>query len=561
MRHSSLLRTIALLAATAAAAGLAAGCSGKDKVPSIGYAVDTTVTSYNGGTTAGAAAAQAVFGRVLTGFFYTGPDGQPIADTDTGSAKEVPGEAQTIQYRLNPAGVYSDGVPTSCDDLVFTWAARSGRFPGFDSASTAGYEDIERVECQPGSKDGTVVFRPGRRYAPWRTLFGAGELMPAHVATQAANVPDIVAAVQNDDRPALDRLAQFWNTGWNLAPGDLDITAFPSSGPYRIESFDLDNGLVLVANERWWGDAPATGRIVVYPKPADLAAHIEDGSVSVVDIGTGSLPDLNLDAFAVEQQPSRGVEQLVLGTGGVFETDAARRAFALCVPRQALFDQLGRMAEAPETGLGSGLADSRTVQPDSPFYPAVTGAADPFADGDVAGAKSALAESGKKQLTVRIGYLAPDARRARTVSMIADSCRQAGITVEDAGTPDFGAAQLAGGAVDAVLGGPGGLPGPAGSLDGIAAVSGLRSGSGLNVGQFRNGRYDAITDQLAADENSTDQLNLLAEAENLLWAQLPSVPLFATPRTIAFGGGLQNAVAGPTRAGSGWNMDQWVLQR
>jgi peptide/nickel transport system substrate-binding protein len=145
--------------------------------------------------------------------------------------------------------------------------------------------------------------------------------------------------------------------------------------------------------------------------------------------------------------------------------------------------------------------------------------------------------------------------------MIADSCRQAGITVEDAGTPDFGTAQLAGGAVDAILGGPGGLPGPAGSLDGIVAVSGLRSGGGLNAGQFRNGRYDAITDRLAADDNSADQLNLLAEAENLLWAQLPSVPLFATPRTIAFGGGLQNAVAGPTRAGSGWNMDKWVLQR
>ncbi|NUP29073.1 MAG: peptide-binding protein, partial [Nocardia sp.] len=522
---------------------------------------DTTVTSYNGGTTAGAAAAQAVFGRVLTGFFYTGPNGQPVADSDTGSAKEVPGEAQTIQYRLNPAGVYSDGVPTSCDDLVFTWAARSGRFPGFDSASTAGYEDIERVECQPGSKDGTVVFRPGRRYLPWRTLFGAGELMPAHVAGQSANVPDIVAAVQSDDRPALDRLAQFWNTGWNLTPGELDITAFPSSGPYRLESFDLDDGLVLVANERWWGDAPATGRIVVYPKPADLAAHIDDGSVSVVDIGTGSLPDLNLDAFAVQQLPSRGVEQLVLSTGGALESDAARRALALCVPRQALFDQLGRVADAPETGLGAGLADSRTVQPDSAYYPAVTGAAGPFAGGDVAGAKAALAETGKKQLTVRVGYLAPDARRARTVSMIADSCKQAGITVEDASTPDFGSAQLAGGAVDAILGGPGGLPGPAGSLDGSAAVGGLRSGSGLNAGRFRNGRYDAITDQLAADDNSTDQLNLLTEAENLLWAQLPSVPLFATPRTIAFAGGLQNAVAGPTRAGSGWNMDQWVLQR
>ncbi|WP_280400442.1 ABC transporter substrate-binding protein [Nocardia carnea] len=561
MRLPYLRRTLALLAATAAASGLVAGCSGEDQVPSIGYAVDTSVASYNGGTTAGAAAAQAVFGRVLTGFFYTGPDGQPVADTDTGTAKEVPGEAQTIQYRLNPQGVYSDGVLTSCDDLVFTWAARSGRFPRFDSASTAGYEDIERVECQPGSKDGTVVFRPGTRYQPWRTLFGAGELMPAHVAAQAANVPDIVAAVQNDDRAALDRLADFWNTGWNLEPGDLDITRFPASGPYRIESYGLEDGLVLVANERWWGEAPATGRIVVYPKPADLVARIEDGSAAVVDIGAGSLPEVNLDAYTVEQLPSRGIEQLVLNTGGVFESTAARRAFALCVPRQALFDQLGRVAEAPETGLGAGVSNSRTLQQDSLFYPAATGASGPYAAGDTAGAQAALADAGKDGLVVRVGYLAPDDRRARTVAMIADACKAAGITVQDAGTPDFSPVQLRDGTVDAVLGGPGGAPGPAGSLDGIAAIGGLRSGSGLNVGQFRNGRFDAITDQLAAETDSTSQLHLMTEAENLLWAQLPSVPLFATPRTIAFAGGLRNGIAGPTRAGSGWNMDQWVLER
>lgn len=95
----------------------------------------------------------------------------------------------------------------------------------------------------------------------------------------------------------------------------------------------------------------------------------------------------------------------------------------------------------------------------------------------------------------------------------------------------------------------------------MAATSALRTGSGLNFGRFGNGRYDAITDQLAADDNSTTRLNLLTEAESLLWAQLPSIPLFATPRTIAFGSGLQNGIAAPTQAGTGWNMDRWVLKR
>ena len=88
-----------------------------------------------------------------------------------------------------------------------------------------------------------------------------------------------------------------------------------------------------------------------------------------------------------------------------------------------------------------------------------------------------------------------------------------------------------------------------------------RSDFPLNFGRFGNGRYDSITDQLAGDDNSTATLNLRTEAENLLWAEMPSIPLFVTPRTIAFGNGLQNGIAGPTQAGTGWNMDRWVLKR
>ncbi|WP_327119217.1 ABC transporter substrate-binding protein [Nocardia sp. NBC_01730] len=573
MRHPRrAVRLIGALVAGTLAAGLAVGCSSKNQVPSIGYATDATIATYNGGSTLGASSgSDAVFARALTGFFYTGPDGQQVADTDLGTAKEVPGEAQTIQYRLNPDGVYSDGVPTSCDDLVLAWAARSGRFtksgergpvPVFDAANTAGYADIERVDCQPGSRDATVVFRPDRHFLAWRNLFTAGELMPAHVAARVANVPNVVSALQSGDPNTVGRLAEFWNTGWAIpSSGDLDLSRFPSSGPYRIESFSQEDGLVLVANERWWGNKPSTGRIVVWPKTVDLKQKIGDSAVGVVDVGAGSVKDLDLNGFSVKTVPGRGAEQLVLATGGVFGSRDARRAFALCLPRQALFDKLGKAPDAPKAGLGSGPLNAHIVQQDSLFYSAVIGAADKFSGGDVPGATKAVATSGAPNPTVRIGYLRPDDRRAQTVSMIADACKSAGITVVDAGSPDFTPAQLAEGKVDAVLGSTGSVPGPAGSIVGVVATSALRTGSGLNFGRFGNGRYDAITDQLAADDNSTTQLNLLTDAENLLWSELPSIPLFATPRTIAFGTGLRNGIAGPTQAGSGWNMDRWVLER
>ncbi|WP_433684267.1 ABC transporter substrate-binding protein [Nocardia sp. CA-119907] len=571
MKQSLAARLIGAVAAGTVAATVVVGCSSQNQVPSIGYAVDAVIASYNGGTALGASSgSDAVFARVLTGFFYTGPDGQQVADTDVGTAKEVPGEAQTVQYRLNADGVYSDGVPTSCDDLVLAWAARSGRYtkpgdrgqvPLFDAASTAGYADIERVDCQPGSKDATVVFRGDRHYLSWRNLFAAGELMPAHVAARVANVPNVVTAVQSGDQAALQRIADFWNNGWTIGADKLDQSRFPSSGPYRIDSYSAEDGLVLVANERWWGNKPETGRIVVYPKTADLKSKVGDNAVGVVDIGAGSVKDINLDGFSVRTVPGRGAEQLVLGTGGVFGSADARRAFALCVPRQALFDKLGKAKDAPKSGLGTGVLNSRITQQDSLYYPAVIGAADKYQGANVSGATAAVAAAGAPNPTIRIGYRKPDERRTQTVQMIADACKPAGISVVDAGSADFAPPQLTEGKVDAVLGSTASAPGPAGSETGVAATSALRTGSGLNFGRFGNGRYDSITDQLAGDDNSTTTLNLRTEAENLLWAEMPSIPLFATPRTIAFGDGLRNGIAGPTQAGTGWNMDRWVLRR
>ncbi|WP_026342915.1 ABC transporter substrate-binding protein [Nocardia sp. BMG111209] len=558
-------RVWAVLAAGALAAGLLAGCAGKNQVPSIGYAVDALPASYNGGSTLGASGgAAALFPRVLTGFYYTGPDGQLIADTDYGTAKQVPGDSQTIQYRLNPDGVYSDGVPTSCDDMVLEWAARSGRFtrpggaPMFDAASTAGYSDIERVDCQPGAKSATVTFRPERHFLAWQTLFTAADLMPAHVAAQAAGVPDVVKSVQSGDQAVLEKLAQFWNSGWELKQGAADPKVFPSSGPYRIESVSDTDGIVLVKNDRWWGNAARTPRIVLLPKNIDLRKKLADKAVAVVDVGADSVKDLSLSGFSAQQVPSRGAEQLVLSTSGLFASADARRGFALCVPRQSLYDKLGHPGFDVKSGLGAGPLNSRLVQPDSLYYPIVTGAADKYRNGDAAAAGQSRALGANP--TVRIGYLAPDDRRAQTVAMIADACKAAGITVVDAGAPDFTPTEL-GDKVDAVLGGTAGAPGPSGSLTGVGATVSLHSGQGLNFGHYSNGRYDSLTDQLAADDFSADVLGADAEAENLLWTDMPSVPLFATPRTVAFGAGLVNGIVSPTKAGAGWNMDRWVLQR
>ncbi|WP_433612587.1 ABC transporter substrate-binding protein [Prescottella agglutinans] len=568
------VRVIGALTAVVAVGATAAACGEPaDQVPSLGYAIDNVVTTYNGNTREGSATgAAAAFGRVLTGTNYIGPSGGPVADTDYATASVLPGDTLAVQYRINPAAVYSDGVPIACDDLVLAWAAGSGRFtrsadeghaPMFDAATRAGYADIDRVDCAPGSKEATVVFKPGRGFLDWQSLFGATELMPAHVAAQAAGVPDLVGAIRSGDTDAVRRIADFWNTGWRLVPGELDTTKLPSSGPYKIDSYTEKDGLVLVENERWWGTKPATSRIVVWPKGSDVQSHVDDGKIEVVDIASGSIPGLDLgDGFEVVNEPSRSVEQFVLANHGVFGSVDARRAFALCLPRQQLFDKVGHPGFEPAEGPGSGVVDSRITAPDTLFYQsAVAAEGGMYTDPDIPGAKAAREDSGQSQLTVRVGYLGPDERRAQTVQEAAASCAAAGITVEDVSSPDFHPNALGAGQVDAVLAGTGSAAGAAGSTVPTDAAFALRSGNGDNFGGFSNRRFDQVVDQLAVDGSLSARMSLSGEAEAILWNEMPTIPLFDQPRTTAHSNGMHAVVPNPTRSGAGWNMDRWILLR
>ncbi|WP_032387316.1 ABC transporter substrate-binding protein [Rhodococcoides fascians] len=556
----------ALLAAGLAAASLTACSASEDKVPSIGYSFDNVVNNYNARTVDGAASgARQAFTRVQVGFSYLGPDGDALSDNDIGTVAVVPGDVLTLQYTIAPAAKYSDGAPMACDDLVLAWAANSGRFatdrPLFDAASTAGYSDIASIDCVPGAKDATVVFAPGRSYQNWRALFGATDLLPAHVAARAAGVPNVVDPIVAGDDGVVSRIADFWNTGWTLTPGSVDTSLLPSAGPYRVDSYTAEDGLVLVANDAWWGIPPETQRVVIWPKGTDVPAKIADGSLDVIDQGAGAIDLGSTEGFETVTEPSRGVEQLTFATQGALAEASARRAVAACIPRTDLFDTLGHPGfEAPPAGPGSGVVDSRLMQPDTLVYPSVAATVgDRYQRSDLDRAGKELAATGSSALTVRVGYLAPDARRAQLVSRMASDCAAAGITVEDASSPEFTPSALRAGTVDAVLGGAGSLPGPTGSASSVVARYSLRTGIGLNVGGYSNGRIDSIVDQLAVTDDPERVLALATEGENILWNDMPSLPLYSEPRTTVVSDGMQDVVANPTAAGAGWNMDRWVL--
>ncbi|MGB9304345.1 MAG: ABC transporter substrate-binding protein [Mycobacterium sp.] len=529
-------------------AGALTGCSGS-AASAIVYVVDGPLSTYNTNTVFGAASAGAqAFARTLGGFGYHGPDGQVVADHDFGTISVVGGAPLVLDYQIADNAVYSDGKPVTCDDLVLAWAAQSGRFPGFDAATQAGYLDIANIECTPGQKKARVSFIPDRGVVDYTQLFAATTMMPSHVVADQLNI-DVTGALLANNAPQVEQIARLWNTTWDLKPG-IDLKRFPSSGPYKIDSI-LDGGaVVLVANDRWWGARAITKRITVWPQGADIQDRVNNRNVDVVDVAAGSSGSLATpDNYQRSDSPASGIEQLIFAPQGPLSEVRTRRAFALCTPR----DTIARDAGVPVANSRlSPAAEDAVAQADGAAESGQFNSANPDA------ARDAL---GGAPLAVRIGYRGPNARLAATVGSIAKSCAPAGITVSNVTLDTSGPQALRDGKIDVLLASTGGASGSGSSGSSAMDAYDLHSGNGNNLSGYANPQIDGIIGALAVSADPTERVRLLAEGAPVLWGDIPTLPLYRQQRTLLMSKKMYAVSKNPTRWGAGWNMDRWALMQ
>ncbi|CQD12296.1 extracellular solute-binding protein, family protein 5 [Mycobacterium lentiflavum] len=528
------------------------GCSGS-AASQIDYVVDGRLSTYNANTTVGFASAGAqAFARTLTGFGYHGPDGQVVADHDFGSVTVVSGSPLVLDYQIADNAVYSDGKPLTCDDMVLAWAAQSGRFPGFDAATQAGYADIANIECIPGQKKARVSFVPDRGVVDYNQLFAATTMMPSHVIADQLNI-DVTATLLGNNAQSVAPIAQLWNTTWDLKPGlkhDEIAKRFPSSGPYKIESVLDDGAVVLVANDRWWGPKAITKRITVSAQGPDIQDRVNNRSVDVVDVAAGSSGALNTpDNYERTDSAAAGIEQLIFAPQGPLAQNNDRRTFALCVPR----DVIARDAGVP-------IANSRLSPVAEDAVAQADGAAEasPYNKPDPVAARAAL---GGAPLAVRIGYQGPNARLAVTVGTITKSCAAAGINVSNVTLDTSGPQALRDGKIDVLLASTGGASGSGSTGSSSLDAYDLHSGNGNNLSGYANPQVDGIIGALAVSGDPAERVRLLAEGAPVLWGDMPTLPLYRQQRTLLMSKKMYAVSANPTRWGAGWNMDRWALMQ
>jgi peptide/nickel transport system substrate-binding protein len=543
-------RSVIAAAVLSLVGGLGLSSCSSGPADAINYAVDGTLVTYNTNTVAGAASGgPQAFARVLTGFNYRGPDGQIIGDHDFGSISVVGRAPLVLDYEINASAVYSDGKPITCDDMVLAWASQSGRLPGFDAASRAGYIDIAKVDCAPGQKKARVAFAQDRGFVDFGQLFAATSMMPSHVISDELGI-DVTTALLNNDGPAVERIAQVWNNTWNLSADNFDAKRFPSSGPYKIESVNKDGSVVLVANDKWWGAKPITNKVTVWPRGADIQEKVNQGAYDVVDVATGSSGTLNLpDDYTRTDSPSAGIEQLIFAPQGPMAGPPARRALALCTPR----DVIAKNAAVP-------VANARLNPAAEDAFGAAEGAGE-AGQFTVANPDAARAAINNQPLIVRIGYQSPNARLAATVGAIARSCAPAGITVQDASSDTVGPLSLRDSKIDVLIASTGGAAGSGSTGSSAMDAYDLHTGNGNNLSSYSNERIDGIIASLAVTSDPKELARLLGEGGSILWADMPTLPLYRQQRTLLTSKKMYAASSNPTRWGAGWNMDRWVLER
>jgi peptide/nickel transport system substrate-binding protein len=154
-----------------------------------------------------------------------------------------------LTYHLKSEAEWSDGVPVSADDVLFTLNAI--RNPTNDIVSRAGYELIDEA-TKLDSKTVRLVF--SEPYAAWKTLFP--QVFPKHV----------------------------------IAGEDFDIAFLDSipvaSGPFRFLSWQRGTQIVLIRNEGWWGAHDAYLDRAVFrfiPSTESLIQALRYGEVQVVE--------------------------------------------------------------------------------------------------------------------------------------------------------------------------------------------------------------------------------------------------------------------------------------
>lgn len=529
---------------------------GADDFLSYNGLQSNTYTTYN----------SAVVDRMFSSFWYFGTDGSIIPNEDFGTYEKTSDDPLTVKYTISDDAKWSDGTPVTAGDFIFHWAANNdtvkaegSETPLFDSISFEQGKYIpEAPEGEADGKEFTVTYP--EPYADWEILISTA--LPAHIVAKEAGMSfeELVTAAKEKDVEALTPAAEFWNDGWDFSPGELpDASLVPSMGPYKFKDggWQAGQSITLEANPEYWGTPAATKELVLrFADPKTHVQALQNGDLDVIEPQATVDTLQQLEGLGEDVNVQTG-DQLTWehvdynrGEGSVFaDSPELREAFALCLPRQQIVDNLIKPIYADAQ-----VMNLREVFPFQDKYQEVVDEAYPkeMDEPNIEKAKELVEKSGVSKPTVRLGYQAGNQRRTETVALIKSSCDQAGFDVQDANSPVFFKEVMPAGDYDAAL------YAWAGSGQKASGANIYQSDGAQNQQSYNNPEVDAAWDKLATSLDENEQLEQVKTIEKLLWEDFQAIPLYAHPGLVGHKADVANVRDTAAQSGALWNVEQWV---
>ncbi|OSM44251.1 ABC transporter substrate-binding protein [Nesterenkonia sp. PF2B19] len=528
---------------------------------------DTEFTSYNGLTPETYNVYNSTVTNHLFGSFgYWGTDNVFYPDEEWGTYEVVGEDPLTVEYTINDEVQWSDGTPVTVADYVLQWASQNPEFTGDDDSPLFNAVSHTYGEFVPegpqGEWDGkTFTIEFGEPYADWELFLGT-EALPAHVVAEEAGLEldELVTAIRDEDMDTVEQAAEFWNDGdWFTNPGDLpDEELIPSSGPYVLDNWQAGESITLSANQDYWGTPAGTERLVF--RFVDDGAHVqalENGDLNVIrpqaTVDTrGQLERLE-GQFVMHEGEAATWEHLDFNfaDSSVFsDSPELREAFAMCVPRQQIVDNLIAPINPDATVL-----NAREVLTFEDHYEEIVSESydGRYDEVDLESAREIIENEGAEGTEIRIGYQAPNPRRTDTVAEIKASCDEAGFEIIDDGADDFfapGGAQETGDFEIALFAW-------AGSGQVVSGRNIYSTDLPQNYGEYSNETVDDLWNQVAASEDEAEQHELVTQIEQELWNDLHGIPLYVHPQLSGSDATIYNVRDTASQDQITWNAEQW----
>ena len=455
-----------------------------------------------------------ISGTYLPGFIQFKENGEWEPNKDyVDSIKLTKDSPQTVEIKINPKAVWSDGTPITEKDVEANWKALNGKDAAFAPLATNVWEDVDSVTQGSSAQDVIVTF--SKVNADWPSVFTA--IYPYW----AVDTPD------------------HFNKAWAKGPYAADGTTYVSGGPYILKSFDTNGGVVTFEkNSKWWGDAPKLDTIIFKTVSRDgVSQAYANKELDAFNLN-GSADNYKTANSRSDSKIERSLgttqRQITLnGTADVFKDAEVRQAFAQSINRKVLAQAILSPVKSP-----GGVLNSLVYLPGQKGY---TDHVSSVYGYDAAKAKSKVedagwkigsdgyATKGGKTLEVRFVIPSDNPNSANVAQLVQQQTKAAGfkVTIDTVPTDDFFTKYITtdGRDFDATYFAWQGTPFPVSSLKSIY----YPADAGQNYTGVTDSSLGAAWDTANAELDATKRIADANAIDKKIVKVAGTIPLFAEP--------------------------------